>query len=229
MSPSAAHGSRAIAILVFARVPEPGKVKTRLAASIGVEDAARLAHAFLRDTCAQIGSVPWARMRVATTGRLGIALENVETWDQGDGDLGARLVRMLGRALEESPAAFAIGADSPGLPIRLLEQARAALETADAVLGPCDDGGFYLIGVRRCPPGLLDDIPWSREDTFDHVRSRLEQRGLSVAAIEPWFDVDRADDLERLHRALEEGAIAAPATHHVLSEISPLPRTRAHP
>lgn len=219
----------AVPILVFARVPEPGKVKTRLAASIGIENAARLAHAFLRDTCSQIGSIPWARLRIATTGALGEDFRDVESWDQGDGDLGARLERMLARALEESPAAFAIGADSPGLPIRLLEQARRALAASEAVLGPCDDGGFYLIGLRRCPPGLLDDIPWSRTDTFERVRHRIERQGLRISVIEPWYDVDRPEDLQRLHRALEEGAIAAPATHRVLSGVSALPRTRIQP
>ncbi len=203
-------------IVVFARAPEPGKVKTRLAGAVGAEGAARLASAFLRDSWASLGAVAWARPVVATTGALDATFADLETWGQGGGDLGERIERMLRRALTGAPTAFAVGADTPGLPRHLLDEAREALASADAVLGPCDDGGFYLLGLKRCPEGLLAGLPWSRSDTLQHVRERLEARGLSVAIIAPWFDVDRPEDLARLEGLIRERRIQAPATARIL-------------
>ena len=140
----------------------------------------------------------------------------MEVWPQGEGDLGARLERILRRALKESAHAVAIGTDSPGLPLALLEEARSALEAHDAVVGPADDGGFYLLGLNRCPEGLLAGLPWSAENTRARTLSRLEERGLTVQLLAPWFDVDVAADLERLRSLLAEGAIRAPATAHLL-------------
>ena len=203
-------------VVVFARAPEPGKVKTRLASAVGAEGAALLAAAFLRDTWSSLSSVPWVRPIVATTGALDPAFADLEAWDQGGGDLGARIERMLRRALAGAPAAFAVGADTPGLPSHLLDEAREALASADAVLGPCEDGGFYLLGLRSCPPDLLAGLPWSQQDTLDRVRERLESRGMSVALLSAYFDVDRPEDLDRLEGLVHGGAIEAPATAEAL-------------
>jgi len=103
------------------------------------------------------------------------------------------------------------------LPRRFLEAARAALETADAVIGPADDGGFYLLGVRDCPEGLLAGLPWSSAETFACTAERLRSRGLRLELLEPWFDVDRAEDLDRLRDALRSGEVEAPRTALLLS------------
>ncbi len=206
-------------LCIFAKPPVAGSAKTRLAAEIGAERASALARAFLLDTCTAARALTWARPVLATTGELEPALRaelDIPVWPQGDGDLGARMERVLARALTEAPIAIAIGADSPGLPPRLLEAARAALATADAVIGPADDGGFYLIGLRRCPAGALADLPWSAPDTRACTLDRLRAHGLIVTELAPWFDVDRADDLTRLHGLLDTGAIVAPATRRVL-------------
>ncbi len=206
---------RQTGIVVFAKPPVRGEVKTRLADTIGSEHAAKLASAFLRDTWAQVQGLAWAESVLATT--------NVErlrefesrphlVWPQGDGDLGQRVERVMSRGVEQWGRAIGIGADTPGLPIRLLEQAREELEVADAVLGPADDGGFYLIGLRRCPEGLLRDLPWSQEQTFEQTKNRLEKSGLRTSILEPWFDVDRSVDLERLRALLDAGSVIAPAT-----------------
>jgi len=213
-------------IIAFARAPEAGKVKTRLASAVGTDGAALLAGAFLRDTWSSLAAVPWARPVVATTGPRDSAIADVETWDQGGGDLGERIERMLRRALASAPAAFAVGTDTPGLPRRLLDEAREALASADAVLGPCDDGGFYLLGLKRCPAGILAELPWSQADTLARVKQRLEERGLSVALLPAWFDVDRPEDLARLERLVREARIDAPAT---ASTFAGLPRLPASP
>jgi rSAM/selenodomain-associated transferase 2 len=147
-------------------------------------------------------------------------IDRPEEWLQGDGDLGQRIERIAQRGLERGDFVIAIGADTPGLPGRLLEQARVGLERADAVLGPCADGGFYLVGLTRCPPGLLQDLPWGEVTTFVSTRTRLIERGLAVEIIEPWFDVDRPQDLGRLRLAIDRGEIHAPETARALAMLS---------
>jgi len=207
-------------LCVFAKPPVAGTVKTRLAGSLGTETAARLARAFLADTWDAVRAVPWLRPVLCTTERFSgeseVGAHNV--WLQGRGDLGERIERTLRRALLRAPAALAIGADTPGLPAPLLAQARDALDSADAALGPCDDGGFYLIGLKRCPRGLLRELPWSSPLTCDRTLSRLRARGLKTTVLAPWFDVDRPADLERLQLLLARGQVSAPHTARVLAQ-----------
>ena len=123
-------------VCVFAKPPRPGRVKTRLVSALGEEGAAELAGAFLRDTLAQVQALPWADPVVATTGDLGaLAPAGVETWLQGEGDLGQRIERVMRRALADREQAVALGADTPGLPVRLLEQGRAALTAGHQIRG----------------------------------------------------------------------------------------------
>jgi glycosyltransferase A (GT-A) superfamily protein (DUF2064 family) len=126
---------------------------------------------------------------------------------------------VLRRALSLAPFVIAIGIDTPGLPHTFLEQAREALRDADAVLGPAEDGGFYLLGLRRCPSGLLQDLPWSAENTFSQALARLKASGLSVVLLDRWFDVDRPADLIRLRQLLERGHIDAPETLRALQAL----------
>jgi rSAM/selenodomain-associated transferase 1 len=210
-------------ICVFAKPPRPGLVKTRLAAAVGEGRAAALARAFYDDTWSAATSLPWAKAVLATTEPAAgewSGAKRAPTWPQGRGDLGDRLERVLRRALRDTPAALAIGTDTPGLPPILFSQARSALRDADAVVGPCEDGGFYLLGLRRCPPGLLRDLPWSDPDTFMQTLSRLRERGLTTTVIAPWFDVDRPADLACLHSLISRGELHAPATARALEVVA---------
>lgn len=217
--------STSCTVCVFAKPPRAGAVKTRLASSIGAEPAAGLASAFLRDTWRSVTRLPWARPVLAATEKAGFPPLGGRTavWLQGEGDLGARLERVLRRALTRGWPAIAIGADSPGMPQRLVEGARLALESADAVLGPADDGGFYLLGMRTCPAGGLDRLPWSTAETFRVTHARLRALGLEVAVLEPWFDVDRPQDLARLIALIGFGGLDAPATTQELASLGLLP------
>jgi rSAM/selenodomain-associated transferase 1 len=211
------------AICVMTKAPVPGRVKTRLAATLGPEGAAALARAMLHDTVAAVEAIPWARGVLTTTdpdhpGMSDLA-GGLDLWDQGPGDLGARLERTLRRGIETSGAAIAVGSDSPGLPRALIEEARERLAAGDAVLGPCDDGGYYLIGLDRCPVGLLAGLPWSSPHTLARTRERLEEHGFGVSLTGAWFDVDRPADLERLDDLLRAGEIVAPRTAGLLQEI----------
>jgi hypothetical protein len=132
-----------LTVCVFAKSPQKSAVKTRLTGAVGTAGARRLARAFLGDTVEALRAMPGVRTVVATTGPLELELPEVEVWDQGAGSLGERLERVLRRALEAGSPVLALGADSPGLPMTLVEAARAALGTHGAAIGPSDDGGFW--------------------------------------------------------------------------------------
>jgi uncharacterized protein len=210
-----------VALCVFAKPPRAGEAKTRLAPAVGAESAAALARAFIIDTWATVVALPWARPVLASTAPWpeGLLPEPVEVWQQGEGDLGARMERILLRGLERCPAVMALGADSPGLPVACLEAARSALERADAVFGPSEDGGFYLLALRRLPVGALAGLPWSQPETLARTEARLSSLGLSVARVAPFFDVDVPADLERLETELEAGRLHAPATAAALATL----------
>ena len=204
-------------VVVLAKAPVAGQVKTRLASPAR---AASLARAFLVDTVAALHSIAWADPVLATTAAIDPALDAelaVPVWMQGDGDLGARIERVLRRALGSAPCAIAMGADTPGLPHAMLERARDVLRTADAAIGPTEDGGFYLLALRRCPEGLLAGLPWSQSGTFVATLARLRERGLTTVVLDPWFDVDRPADLERLRGLLAARVVTAPATQRALT------------
>lgn len=211
--------TRDTSICVFFKPARAGEVKTRLMPAVGAEGSALLAEAFFRDTWNSVESLNWGVPIIATTELLDsqtLPRPATPVWLQGHGDLGARMERVLRRALNKTPYAVAIGADSPGIPFSFIERAHDALKTADAVLGPCEDGGFYLLGLRQCPPGLLDGLPWSQSETFASTLNRLNERGMNVAVVDSWYDVDRPEDLERLGRQLAARAISAPETERTL-------------
>jgi rSAM/selenodomain-associated transferase 1 len=209
---------------VFAKPPRPGEAKTRLAAELGDEVATRLARAFVLDTWALVGSLEWADPILATTevtDPFWADLPGATIWPQGGGDLGDRMERVLCRALETHQAAIVIGSDVPGVPLAALRQARTTLRFADTVIGPADDGGFYLIGCRRpCPVDLFRGIAWSTDRTRVHTEDRLRSLGLSVIQVAPWFDIDRVDDLRRLRVLGDRLRQSAPETARILESLS---------
>lgn len=214
-----------IPVLVFAKPPRTGVAKTRLAPALGPEGSAALAAALFEDTWSRVSGLRWAQPVLVTPEPDAVEWGTARApsrWQQGDGDLGERLARAFERALADGTgAAIAVGTDAPGLPAELLEAARAALERSDAVLGPCDDGGFYLLALRRCPPGLLDGLPWSTDATFDRTRARLLDHGLSVEVLRGWFDVDGPEDLAKLQMRIDRGAVRPPATSRLLGRLRP--------
>ncbi len=204
----------------MAKAPEPGAVKTRLATTIGQAAAAELARAFLLDTWTQIAARVGSRPALVLAGspeHLPALCPAPAIWPQGNGDLGERLERTFRRGLESSPWTLAVGTDSPGMPPRLITEAVRLLDGGiDSVIGPCADGGYYLIGLRHCPVGLLAGLPWSSSNTLARTVERLEARGIEVAELEQWYDVDVPADLERLRTDLDSGTVSAPETARAL-------------
>ncbi|MBX2801162.1 MAG: DUF2064 domain-containing protein [Myxococcales bacterium] len=187
--------------------------------TIGADAAAHVARAMLRDTYEAISATPLVQPVLATTDPTadhGLSA-GVAAWDQGTGDLGQRVERMLRRALTLAPAAIAVGADAPIVSIDTYQLAVRSLGAKAAVLGRTEDGGFYALGVRRCPLGLLADLPWSQPSTWGATRIRLVTHGLSPAELPEHFDVDELADLERLKSLLQPGQ--APHTSALLEQL----------
>jgi hypothetical protein len=204
-------------ICMMAKAPEPGRVKTRLA--LPPETAAALADAFIDDTWRAIGSSADLRA-LAFSGAeeaLPPCVAGALRWRQRGADLGARIEHTLHCGLERADRVIVTGSDSPGLPPTLLATATAALDDHDAVIGPAIDGGYYLIGMRRCESDLFTELPWSQADTRQATVDRLAARGYSIALLPTWFDVDDDEGLELLRRALAAGLVDAPATARTLS------------
>jgi glycosyltransferase A (GT-A) superfamily protein (DUF2064 family) len=178
----------AIPVCVFAKSPRPGVAKTRLAAVIGPEAAAALAGAMLADTLARVARCRRAAAIVASAGPIDTT---VPVWDQGEGDLGARIARVLRRGLADS-GVIAIGGDAPTLPLSILEAACDALESGRDAISPAEDGGFVLLAVRTVPD--LAGITWSVASTFEQTRARL----VDPVVLPGWWDVDEHPDLVRL-------------------------------
>lgn len=205
-----------IPICVFAKPPIPGRVKTRLAPFLGQDGAAQLASAMLYDVWSVVKSVAEVIpvLAAAESGPFGIDVPNERIWLQQTDELGSRIEGILRQGLQFGPAAIAVGADSPLLREEHIKEAIRCLEQNDAVLGPADDGGFYLLGVHSCPSGLLADVPWSSSETCRETERRLEMHGMRVGTIRTLPDVDTFVELETLRRQLE----------HLPREIAPYTR-----
>jgi uncharacterized protein len=202
-----AHDASArIAVAIMAKAPVAGEVKTRLCPPLSALEAAGLYECFLLDKIAQLRSVESARPVIAFTPESGRGVfarmaPGFELVVQRGGDLGSRLLNTLGGLLADGyHAALAIDTDTPTLPSAFLRSAveLAADPTVDLVLGPSDDGGYYLIGMRHPWPALFDGMPWSTADVLPETIRRAEAAGLRVACLPAWFDIDTPEDLDRL-------------------------------
>lgn len=195
-----------IPVCIFAKPPVPGRVKTRLAQAIGAIHAAELAAAMLRDVWCVVNSLGGVVPVLAATesGNFGIDVPDQRIWLQQPGDLGSRIECILQRGLQSAPAAIALGADTPLITAVHLAEAIDQVRSGNAVLGPCSDGGFYLLGLANCPPGLLAGIPWSSERTLIETESRLAAQGMRVARTHTLCDVDTVSHLQQLRSELQK-------------------------
>jgi rSAM/selenodomain-associated transferase 1 len=192
-------------VVVFVKVPEPGRAKTRLSPALGDAGAAALAerlleHAAAEAVAAAVGEIelcvaPDARHPVIhrLARRHGASLA-----DQGEGDLGQRMHRAFDRALSRHDAAMLMGSDAPALTAPMLRLAATALRSRDAVLVPALDGGYVLIGLRRAEPRLFSGITWSTTSVLGETRDRLRDCGLEWIELPAVPDIDTPADLVHL-------------------------------
>jgi uncharacterized protein len=213
-----AGAERAVGLAVMAKAPRVGAVKTRLCPPLRAPEAAELARCFLLDAVERVRSVAGARPIMAYApieahAQFEEAAPGFTLIPQRGGDLGERQLHLveeiLGLGLQ---AALVIGTDSPTLPRECLDEAVSLVMApdVDVVLGPTEDGGYYLIGLRAPWPALFADIPWSTPAVLGRTLERAQRLGLRVACLPTWFDVDTGSDLERLRVDLEAAPSASP-------------------
>ena len=198
-------------VLVFAKAPVPGQVKTRLAPALSEPAAAALHGQLVARTlrtalAAQTGPVElWCAPDAGDPFFAACAKAfDVILRDQGDGDLGTRMARALDASLESGVPALLIGSDCPALTAAYLRTAAAACSGGnDAVFGPAEDGGYVLIGLARKPSEqLFEHMAWGSATVMRETRLRLERLGWRWIELATLWDVDRPEDLPRLQQLL---------------------------
>lgn len=212
-SPFAGHAPTAPAgtatLLVIAKEPLPGRVKTRLTPPFSPTEAARLAEAALVDTLSTVRALSAARRAVVLDGRPGRWLPpGIEVVEQGAGGLDERLAAAFGACT--GPTVL-IGMDTPQVTADDLAPALSptAWEDCDAWFGPAEDGGFWALGLAEPDPGLLRGVPMSVPETGATQRRRLVDAGLTVRDLPRLRDVDTAADAAHVAARAPHGRFAA--------------------
>ena len=210
-------GMRQTVVLIFAKYPTAGAVKTRMTPPLSGEEAVELHEACLRMVCENVASVDTLETKLVVTPddraidlahRVG--LHEGDAWPQGDGDLGDRLNRAVVRAFDsDARSVLLLGADSPTLSAEKLHEAIDALDDHQAVLGPCEDGGYYLLGLNVPTPALLTGIDWGSDCVADQTRQRADEAGIDLHELSTWYDLDRFEDVARARRDLTDADLSA--------------------
>ena len=196
-------------LLVFLKYPEPGRVKTRLAESIGPHRAAELYRGWIDLVLSRVQPLrPATRVVACYDGASREAFKPWHAaaddwWPQPPGDLGVRLDAAFARWQTAGEPAAAIGTDCLELDAGHLRAAFDLLKDHDAVFGPAEDGGYYLVGLARYLSGFFDEIPWSTADVLAAHRTRCERYGWSYGILPTLADIDTLDDLGQYERRRE--------------------------
>lgn len=200
-------------VVVIAKEPVPGRVKTRLTPPFTPAEAAALAEAALVDTLAAVAGTPVARRVLALAGVPGRWLpDGFDVIGQRGAGLDERIAWAFADAQEMlAVPVVLIGMDTPQVTPGLLAAAAEPLvsDTADATFGMAEDGGFWLLGLRRFDPALVLGVPMSRPDTGSRQLARLEQAGLRIRRLPDLIDVDTVSEAEHVAAATPGSAFAA--------------------
>jgi uncharacterized protein len=186
-------------LVLFARYPTAGAAKTRLIPALGAEGAAAL-HRQLTERTLGILCQSGLPIELHYTGADAAEFRqwlgnDVALVPQAQGDLTDRLLA----ALAPAPVVF-FGADTPDLDLGHIASAVSALHSNEVVIGPADDGGYYLIGMKRAKPELFANMPWSTEQVMPETLGRLAMQGIEPVLLETLHDCDRPEDLLRWPR-----------------------------
>ena len=212
-------------LVLFAKQPIPGQVKTRLAATWGADRAAGLYECFLRDQFERFAGEGDRRI-VACAPDTPAALDwfaesalGWQRWPQPETDLGGRMAACFEQwCSDPSDRLVLIGSDSPNLPPGSFDQAFTLLDDGhDVVIGPSADGGYWFVGLRGSAPqarAIFDNVDWSTAEVFQQTVERIRSLNLNLGLLPLWFDVDTEAEVATLR-----GLLAA-------DEEMPLPRTR---
>ena len=208
------------AVVIFAKLPEPGNVKTRLIGELTPQQAAQLHRACLEDTVALVDSIPGCTHWLLVPNdpekacKLFQELRLNERWRAGaqrGRDLGTRMKHAIDDLLRRGASKVVIlGTDTPWMGRQRILEALRLLDSVDIVLGPAADGGYYLIGAGRVVPQMFLGIPWSTSQVCGATLRALEASRTSFRLLPRDFDLDRPDDLKKAAARLEANPSAAP-------------------
>lgn len=191
-------------LVIMAKEPRPGQVKTRLSPEFSPQEAAELYLCLLQDRLLEMADANGVDVAVAyspqsATDAFAVFVpKHIDIFPQRDGELGARLHAIfVGKKAQGYEAIAVIDSDSPDLPKSLvLESFRLLLQNrTDVVFGPCADGGYYLIGMKKIHPELFTGIPWSTENVLDISLEKANKSGIRTALLAAWNDIDTFQDV----------------------------------
>ncbi len=213
------------ALIVFAKVPEPGKVKTRLSPLLTPEEAAGLYEAFLRDALAQ-----YAGLDVACYLYLGppvvplpegMVPKGVQVRVQKGPDLGQRMLQAFLETFASGHQRIVIiGTDHPTLPTAFIEQAFETLaEPRSICIGPSEDGGYYLLGMNAFYPRVFEDMTYSHPHVFEQTLRRVQDVPATLTILPAWYDVDTPAALRRLLNDIPDSPEGPARTREMLATL----------
>ena len=211
-------------LVIMAKAPRPGAVKTRLATSLSPEAVTELYRCLLEDTLALARSLSHVEVAImcpsSDSNELAqLAGDHVTVVAQKDEGLAAGLTSVFAEFPGTSQRrVIAFNSDSPHLPRSVLENAFGTLAAHDVVVGPTHDGGYYLVGAKTSYPTLFANDGMSTASALERLLSRAKSLGLSVGITEAFYDIDVAEDLTRLAEDLRRSPERAPRTAKWLSE-----------
>ncbi len=211
------------AIIIMAKVPEAGKVKTRLQPRLTPEQSAEFAECLLRDAIAKVAGKQ-NQLIIAYSPADGrdffdqFSQHKIIYTPQKGIDLGERMFNGFDFAFaQKMDSVVMIGTDSPTFPAEFIDQAFEFLDSSDSVLGETEDGGYYLIGLKTLNGEIFENVEWSSSETFKQTTTNIRKLGLSISFLPKWYDIDEPEDLDRLKIALSENRIVALNTANWLS------------
>ena len=212
--------------VVMAKAPVPGYVKTRLCPPLRPAAAAALHTAFLTDTLAKVAVVPDARTVLFSPSQDVTEPQAEELFKRLGHPVVVQRSTGLAKGLPEATSrgfeagygrVVLLGSDSPMVPAAYLVEAGRLLETHEVVVGPCDDGGYYLIGLNQPHLALFEGVPWSTSQVVGATLAIARTQGLKTAVLPLWYDVDTPDDLKRLVADIAVRPQEAPVTARFLA------------
>ena len=192
-----------IYVAMFAKHWQPGKVKTRLADKIGRENASKVYLAFVEHLTRRLGTSGDIRSIVYSPPESKSDFEEQfgDDWQlhpQTGGDLGQRMAGFFAEGLKANSKVILIGSDTPDIAPSRIQQAVETLDKKDVVLGPCQDGGYYLIGMRKMVPEIFTGIPWSTGKVLENTVDILNKLQIEFGLLPTMQDVDELPNLKRL-------------------------------
>jgi uncharacterized protein len=222
------------AIIIMAKVPEAGKVKTRLQPFLTPAQSAELAECLLQDTINKAKSFRNKLIIAYSPPEKSNFFERFDDLNlvvQIGENLGERMFNAFDFTFaSDLDSVVMIGTDSPTFPPEFIEKAFEYLQQNEAVLGATEDGGFYLIGLRKSDKRIFENVEWSSAKTFEQTKNNLLKIGFDLAELPVWYDIDNSADLLRLHDEFSQSETAqktAPETFRWLKAF--LPETEIPP